>query len=367
MNSETILVGLLVLISGILSYELGVSTAIILIVLGVISANFLEFHIIPGWLNFISSLGLLGIMFFAGTEVNIDILKRSFWRSVIISTLSFFLPFGVVYTIAVGILRISTFPALVTALSFSTTSISLIYCAIHYENKDASFYNSIIGSAVLVDIYGTLFLLWLFVGFDILLFSFFGLLMLVLIFAPTIWKLIERRYLNKEAEMEIRFIIILLVLLAYISSNVGAGDATLAFITGAIFSRTLGKKELVSEKLRGLIFGFLAPLFFFRAGLLIKFNVVTLEAVIILLILGSAAYVSKYLGVYLPSSRFFGKENAKKFSMYFNYRLSFAIIPAFLGLTKGLISEDIYTAIILFVILTAIVTSLLLRILPREV
>lgn len=367
MDLETILIGFLILISGILAYELGISTAIILLVLGVISVNFLGYNLIPTWLNFMSSLGLLGIMFFAGTEVNIDILKKGFWKDFIISALSFFLPFVVVYLIAISILNVPTISALITALSFSTTSISLIYCVIHCENRSNPLYNSIIGSAVLVDVYGTIFLLWLFVGFDIFLFSFLGLLVVVIILAPLVWKLIEKRYLNKDAEMEIRFIVILLILLAYISSSVGAGDATLAFITGIFFSRIFGKEELVSEKLRGLIFGFLAPLFFFRAGLLIKFNIVTFEAIIILLILGSVAYISKYIGVYLPALRFFGKENAKKIGMYFNYRLSFAIIPAFLGLTEGLISEDIYTAIILFVISTAVVTSLMLKVSPHEV
>ena len=367
MEHETLLVGFLILISGILAYELGISTAIILIILGVISGNLLGYHSPPLWLNFIASLGLLGIMFFAGTEVNVGIIKRNFVSSLLISICSFFVPFVVIYFLALWLLNLSLISTLIIALSLSTTSISLIYCTVHCERKDTKFYNTIIGSAVLVDIYGTIFLLLLFVGFNIFLISFLAFLLVILLVSPIIWKLIERRYLHKGAEIEVRFVIILLILLAYISSNVGAGDAALAFLTGMIFSRMLGDQELVSEKLRGLIFGFLAPLFFFKAGLLIRFEIVTIEAFVIFLILGTFAYLSKYFGVYLPALKFFNRETARRFGLYFNFRLSFAIIPAFLGLTEGLISEDIYTAIILFVLATTIITAFVLRVSPHEV
>lgn len=64
------ILGLLIVIAGSISIELGISAAIIEIIFGVFGGNFLHIPSTP-WLTFIASLGGILLTFLAGTEVNV--------------------------------------------------------------------------------------------------------------------------------------------------------------------------------------------------------------------------------------------------------------------------------------------------------
>jgi nucleotide-binding universal stress UspA family protein len=67
--------GILMLVAGMLSVELGISVAPIEIVLGVVAANTFELHGTP-WIDFLASFASIVLIFLAGAEVDPDLMRE---------------------------------------------------------------------------------------------------------------------------------------------------------------------------------------------------------------------------------------------------------------------------------------------------
>ncbi|MBH80257.1 MAG: hypothetical protein CMQ49_07100 [Gammaproteobacteria bacterium] len=73
----------------------------------------------------------------------------------------------------------------------------------------------------------------------------------------------------------------------------------------------------------------------------------------------------KYLGTALPF-QWFLKSSGKVAGLLFNYRLSFGIITASVGLNVGILDERLYAVILLVVIASAALPAIFLRDRPAE-
>lgn len=92
MITEGLLIGFLIVVFGILSLEIGMSAPVLEIVEGVLGANLFNLTEIP-WVDFIANFGILGLMFFAGLEIDREDLKRSAGKSLLIGASAYFIPF----------------------------------------------------------------------------------------------------------------------------------------------------------------------------------------------------------------------------------------------------------------------------------
>lgn len=366
MDPKSIIVGLLVLLAGVLSIELGVSTAILLIIVGIISANFLDFHTIY-WIDFLANLGYLGILFFAGFEIKIDLLKKYFSRNITVGSLGFLVPFFTVFFVSIFALQFEILETIILALSLSTTSLSLVYCTIRckYPQTDVN-YQLLLGSGIVIDVLSMVFFSSFIGTIDIFTFLYLGAIIILLAISPKIGDFIFQRYSRSFAEIEIKFILLLLLMISFLSSLFSLIESVFVFLLGVLFSRILKNRHVVEEKLRGLVFGFLAPLFFFKAGLLMNIFIFSYHTIFVVFILGGTAYFSKYIGTYFASKTFVERKDARKIGIFMNYRLSFALVIAVFGLTSGFITEELYISIVIITLLTSLLSSLFLRILPQE-
>ena len=143
--------------------------------------------------------------------------------------------------------------------------------------------------------------------------------------------------------------------------------AILAFLTGFFFSELIEEHRVVEEKLRAIIFGFLAPLFFFTAGLSADLSLVDKNVIGLIFFLGSIAFLGKYIGTFLSAKAFFGNSVPRFAGLIFNFRLSFGVIVATFGLSEGILSPTLYTALLGVVLLTSIVSSVLMHVVPHEI
>jgi len=84
--------GALILIASMASAELGLSVAIVEIVLGVIGGNFLGLHTTP-WVDFLASFASIVLTFLAGAEVDPDLLREKWKESLLLGGASFLVPF----------------------------------------------------------------------------------------------------------------------------------------------------------------------------------------------------------------------------------------------------------------------------------
>ena len=170
------------------------------------------------------------------------------------------------------------------------------------------------------------------------------------------------------AEIEIKFILLLLLILPFFSEHVGISEAVFAFILGVIFSELMGEDRIVEDKLRGIVFGFLAPVFFFKDGLLIDLSSMTLETLYFIIVLGILAYLAKYASTYFTFNNILkkSKSDAHVSGLIFNFRLTFGIVTALFGYTNHYITGSVYSALLSIILISSLISSLLLRVAPSE-
>lgn len=79
-------------LSGFICLEFFIPIAIGELIAGIIGGLFLDLKKIP-WLEFLSRLGLISLMFLAGFEIDIHTLHRNKFKSIVVGMTSFFFPF----------------------------------------------------------------------------------------------------------------------------------------------------------------------------------------------------------------------------------------------------------------------------------
>lgn len=363
---ESVITALLVILAGVAAIEMGISTAILEIIAGVFGANFLGLSEIP-WLEFLANFGLLGIMFFAGFEANGKLLKKYWARSVSIGAVSYLTPFVIVLLVCLFILNFSVESSLLIAIGMSTTSLALVYPVLKEKGALAKGSGQIfLTSAMVVDIASMLSLSLIFGGFNIYTIVFILAIGLSLWILPKFGKWLFSRYECGVTQFKVRFIFLVLLSLAFFSEKAGVHAAVLAFVAGFIFSELLEEHQILEEKLRGVIFGFLAPLFFLKAGMAIDLKAIDTIVLVYIGLFSLVAFFSKYFGT-LCAVNYFKIGSAKFAGFLFNFRLSFGIIVAIFGFQAGLISSKIYIALIAVILFTSIISSFFLKIFPHEV
>ena len=83
LQTESLIVSVLIILAGIGALEIGFSSSILEIVAGVFASNVLNLENLS-WLNFLSNLGLLGLMFFAGLETDPELMRKHLYKSLFI-------------------------------------------------------------------------------------------------------------------------------------------------------------------------------------------------------------------------------------------------------------------------------------------
>ena len=137
-----------------------------------------------------------------------------------------------------------------------------------------------------------------------------------------------------------------------------------AFIAGIIFSQLPSVPKESINKIESITFGVFAPIFFAGAGL--KVNIVDLfraDLIIIGISLIAVAIFSKFIGAYI-GARLFAKTDhwtALSFGAGLNARGAIQIIIATIGLSFGVISQEIFSLIIITAVVTSIMAPFMLR------
>ncbi|MBU0762006.1 MAG: cation:proton antiporter [Candidatus Altiarchaeota archaeon] len=355
----------LVLFAGILALEFGISTAILELIFGATASNLLSLENIA-WMGVLANIGTLGIMFFAGFETDLKILAKNHRKSILIALGSYVTPFIFTFFVVYYILGFQYNPSILLAIGMSTTSLAIVYPYLESQGfLKMEIGQTLLGSAMLVDLLSMLSVSILFTGIRGDIIVFLIAVPVSAIILPKIGLWIFKRYEKNRAEVELRFILLLLVALALVSEYSGVHSTIFAYIMGVIFSSILTNHEEVEKKLRGLIYGFFGPLFFFNSGYLIDLKELDFETIQLLAILTVVAFTGKYIGTRIAVKKILGR-GSRLSGLFFNFRLTFGIIIALLGYQEGIISKSVYTAMLGVVLLTSIISSIFLKVTPTE-
>ncbi len=357
---DVLIAGTLVVVAGYISLRTAISTAILELAFGSIARMV---GVEPTeTLAFLAEIGAIMLMFIAGTEIEFNIFKKRFKESITIGSAIFFIPL-----IAVLIFLGSKYgindTSLLASVALAATSVAVVYTILYDMLILYSPLGQVLfGAAIVCDIFSI-------IGLSIVLgkFSLFSILYVVLLIilfyiVPKTGKLILA--LKTAWELELKIIILLLMLLAIISSALGIHATLTAFILGILIAETAKSHKSLEMKIRGLGFGFFIPIFFFYSGVLIDLTLVA-SNLLFFIALFVVAFFSTFGGAYVASKVCCPIKYAHILTVY-NVKTSITIIAAYEGLRFGIIDPALYSMITATALIGAIVVSAILKVAPSS-
>ena len=147
--------------------------------------------------------------------------------------------------------------------------------------------------------------------------------------------------------------------LAYVTDNLGLSIAAGAFLTGMSIANSRYSESVIGPKVTIVGQGFLIPLFYATIGATLVF--MNLDILLILAILAAAVF-GKVIGIGIMS-RFFGISGEKRrlMSIMMIPRGSENIAIAQIIMILGVMSLQVYTSIMIAMIVTILITPILLK------
>ncbi|MBN2734950.1 MAG: cation:proton antiporter [Methanomicrobiaceae archaeon] len=184
----------------------------------------------------------------------------------------------------------------------------------------------------------------------------------IFIISKWIQRIDNTRLAKKNPEFVFIFVVMIAFLFATLSEYVGISAIIGAFIAGVSFNGlNLEHSHNIEEGAEYLyiIFG---SIFFVSLGILVDISYLTKAAVVFLIILTIAAVITKLIGCSIPA-KILGYSGRDSLAIGFGMspRGEVAMIVALMGLTMGLIGQEVYAAIVLMSLITTILTPIIFR------
>jgi len=360
MRADIILVaGVLVFISSLISLKVGLSVAIIEILMGAIAGNF---GIQPDdWMLYLASFGGILLTFLAGTEIDTRLMREKFKESFLIGTFSFVLPFAVVFLYTYYIAGWNFSASLIAGTALSTTSLAVVYSVLVETGLSKTEIGKLIMASTFITDMGTAIALSiLFIKPTLYTVIFISVSLNVIYFAEKFSHHVfhNPKLKNKVIEPEIKYIFLLLFIFMFFA-NIGEGQAVLpAFVLGLLmskhFTETSETKEL-RNRLRTVAYAVITPIFFIVGGLKVSFPLI-FSAIGLFVILFALKIAAKFLGVF-----FLAKKYVPGGSMYttllMSTGLTFGTIASVFGFNSGLIDQVQYSVLVGVVIASAVIPT----------
>ncbi len=350
---------LLAFVASLLSIRLGISVALMEIAIGVIGGNLMHIEI-TSWVNFLAGFGAVVLTFLAGAEIDPQSLRENLKQSIVIGLLSFLLPFLFGMGAAYYALGWNINAAKITGIALSTTSVAVVYAVMVESGLSATRFGQAILAACFVTDLGTVLALGLlFTGFSLKVLGFAVILILAVLLATPMASRIFKLYSGKVSEPEIKFVFLILTLLAFLAVYSGSEAVLPAYIIGMAMAGFFLQYKETLHKMRAIAFVAFTPFYFIKAGALVSVKaLVTTSGLILLLLLVKVA--AKFIGV-LPATKLFGYNNRDGMytTLLMSTGLTFGTISALYGLTNHYVTDAQYSAIVAVVILSAVIPTVI--------
>lgn len=354
-----LIVGGLVLLASLISLRIGLSVAIIEILLGAILGN-LGLGT-EEWMIYLANFGGIILTFLAGTEIDTKMMRDNFKESFLIGFFSFIAPFAGVFLYTLYVSHWSLQASLIAGCALSTTSLAVVYSVLVETGLSKTEIGKKIMAATFVTDMGTalaLSVLFIKPTFFTVLFVAVSTVLIVLVYRYSLIVLRNPRWADKVIEPEIKFIF--LVLLAFIYfAKLGDGHAVLpAFVLGLLMSKHFKEQRktvAVRNKLRTVAYAIVTPIFFLVGGMKISFPLI-LSALGLFFILFAVKILMKFAGVW-----FLAKKYIPHGSMYttllMSTGLTFGTISSLYGYQAGLINQVQYSVLVGVVVASAVIPT----------
>lgn len=323
------------------------------------------------FIHYFSEIGVVILMFIAGLESDLNLLKK-YWKPALSVAL-----LGIIFPATFGFLTGSLFQlgfqsSVFLGVLFSATSVSISVQVLKDLKKvDTKEGATILGAAVVDDIVVVILL-----GILVSLFHTNGgtdeplgeslirkVIFFIVVFAlskwivPTLMK-ISSKLLMIESVVTMALIICLSF--SYFADLMGMGSIIGAFFAGIALSQTKYKHK-IEEKIEPIGYAVFIPVFFVSIGLNMDFSgigkqwlfILVLTAIAVLTKLVGGAIGAKITGFNWKSAAVIGAGMVSRGEM--------ALIIGKIGLESNLLSETYYSSVIVVVIATTVIAPFLLK------
>jgi Kef-type K+ transport system membrane component KefB/nucleotide-binding universal stress UspA family protein len=165
------------------------------------------------------------------------------------------------------------------------------------------------------------------------------------------------------ATASLSIVLVITLLAAAVTHSVGIEAALGAFTFGILAGESRRFSREAGHTLEMITAGFLAPIFFAAAGLKVNLlQLLTPSTLLIGLLVLTVACVGKFIGAYL-GSRIGGLSHWESLAMGsgMNARGAMEIIVATIGLSLGVLNQQMYSIIVMVAIVTSLMAPPLLR------
>lgn len=327
----------------------------------------------------LAEIGVVMLMFSAGLGTNLKEIKKVGFAAFIVAMIGVIVPLAGGYLVYDAFYPAATAEdrmcALFTGVVLTATSVSITVETLKELGKLQGRVGSVIlGAAVIDDILGILVLTFVMgmkdpsVNMGLIGLKTLGFLAATAVIGAAAYYLFK--YMNKVFGNRKRLSILslsLCFLMAYLSEEVfGITDITGAYFAGIMFCN-LPMGDYVGEKVDTASYLIFSPVFFASIGLKTDFTGITSSMIWFAIALLITAVVTKMIGCGLGAKlcRFSNKE-ALRIGVGMISRGEVALIVAQKGEAAGMLSQSLFPAIVMVVIVTTLVTPVLLKLVFRE-
>lgn len=340
----------------------------------ILGKSLLNLDLSGDWLPFLAQLGFLLLMFQAGMEIDFSMLRKQRKKDLVLQVFVFAATFGlaIVCSFLLG-------QGFFMAFVLSTTSLGLIVPALREANiTKTPLGQSILLASTLADflsLFGiTFYILGYQFGFDWKILSPIPLLLGfgIVLKAGRLWAWWNpekaARILGPEdtQELGVRLSLVILFLFVALSELVHLEPVLGAFMGGTLLSFVFREKFHLENKLSGMSYGFLIPLFFINVGMQFDLhNILSPEQIFFTIKLLILAFFIKLIPSILFMLQGIPLKSCLDAGILLSSRLSLIIAAAAIGAEEGLIRADTKDAIILLALLTCLTGPSLFKLLHK--
>lgn len=325
-------------------------------------------------LLFLSELGAIFLLFTAGyKEINLRELKNASKVALIPTISQVLVAFGSGFLIG-WIFEVPQMARLFMGVAFSMTSIGMsvrTLIDLNYLSKKIG--STMLASAILDDLIG-IFMLSVVIsiatyqqiaGMEILAIAVrmlgFIAIMAVLgrVVFPVLFTYIHRM---RVKESIFAFVVMIALFSAYLAEAFGLHAVIGAFVGGACLSSVpLAKIEDVQSKVSGIAYGIFIPIFFAFIGLSVDLAAIQAAGLFALLVI-VMALLGKLIGGFVGSRiAGFDSYDSLIFGVGVMPRAGIELVVISAGRSMGIIGDEIFSAIVLMVAVSVIVTPVMLK------
>ncbi|MGE5560173.1 MAG: cation:proton antiporter [Chloroflexota bacterium] len=357
-------------VGGILSVKLGQPSVLGELLVGIILGPSLLGWVHPsaGLADF-AQLGVILLMFIAGLETDLAALRKAGLPALIVACGGVAVPMaaGTYYSLKTGL---DIHSALFIGTILTATSVSISAKTLMDMGKLRTREGTLIlGAAVIDDVIGILVLtvvvgadtghatsLWL-VGAKLA-----GFFLLALLLGPRLLPpLVHFADRNNGSEMMLTTALVVCLLFSLGAEWAGVADITGAYLAGILFAQTEVRRR-VSGRSQVLAYSLLTPIFFANIGLNAQLRGLgpSMGGIIAICII---AVLGKIIGCGVAALAVKCRPvEALRIGVGMVSRGEVALITAAIGLNVGLLTPKVYTAMVVMVLVTTVMTPLLLKV-----